>query len=131
MHGEFDGAEMHAVLFRTRDENDAFDIFDCAGLDERGQEVGEHGAVDVPVFLLGFFLQVRGEEDVFAADVLEVFGHAVGRGLQVNVVVEDVVGVVFLFAARERVDGGPLLAVLAQLCDDFAAEDAFEVLKGV
>ena len=39
--------------------------------------------------------------------------------------VDDCVGVLFLFAARQGVYGGPLLAMFAKLGDDLAAEDAW------
>jgi hypothetical protein len=41
-------------------------------------------------------------------------------------VVDHVVGVVLHFAAGEGVDGGPLCAVLTELEDDLATEDAYE-----
>ena len=46
-------------------------------------------------------------------------------------VVDDVVGVGFFFGARERVDGGPLRAVLGEFGDDLAAEDAWGLLEEV
>lgn len=45
-------------------------------------------------------------------------------------VVDHIVWIVVLFAAREGVDGGPLLAVLAEFCDDLASEDAWTTSIG-
>jgi hypothetical protein len=42
--------------------------------------------------------------------------------------VDYIVGVGFLFAAGERVDGGPLGVVLRELGDYLAAEDVWGVL---
>jgi hypothetical protein len=44
--------------------------------------------------------------------------------LQVDVVVDYVVGIFFFLAAGEGVDGWPLCAVLTELEDDLATKDA-------
>jgi hypothetical protein len=115
---------MDTVLFRAAYENNSLHIVDSAGFLECGEEVGEHGAVYFPgvfFFVLG---EVCGKENVFTTYGLEVVGHFIGGGLQVDVVVDHVVGVFFFFAAGEGVDGWPLCAVLAELEDDLATEDA-------
>jgi hypothetical protein len=115
---------MHTVLFGTTHQNDPLDVVDGAGFREGGEEVREHSAVYFPGVFFVVLGEVGGEEDVVSAYGLEVVGHFIRRGLQVDVVVNHVVRVVFLFAAGEGVDGGPLCAVLGELEDDLAAEDA-------
>ena len=56
LHGLFGATEVHAVLLGACGEDDAFELLGGAGNGEGVEEVGEHGAVDVPVLLFGVFL---------------------------------------------------------------------------
>ena len=55
-HGLFWTAEMDAVLLGACGEDDTFELPGGAGDVEGVEEVGQHGAVDVPVFLFSVFL---------------------------------------------------------------------------
>ena len=59
-------------------------------------------------------MEVDSEDDVFGFHILEVFGHLFGGRGQVDMVMDDVGQVVFLFAMGEGMHGGPFLRVAAE-----------------
>ena len=66
---------MDAVLFCAGGEDDAFEMLVGAGLVECLEEVFEHGAIDVPIFLFSVLLKIGGEKDVFCLYSLKLLCH--------------------------------------------------------
>lgn len=54
--------------------------------------------VDIPVLLLGIFLQVRRKEEVVGFDALQLLGHSFGLSGQVDGIMSNSWGIFFFLA---------------------------------
>lgn len=56
-------------------------------------------------------MEIGSKEDILHLYLFEVFGHRLGRTLQVNVVVHHVRRILVFLAARGRMNGFPLVGI--------------------
>jgi hypothetical protein len=131
LHRIFHLPQMNTIMLRACHEQHALNPLPRPRDLQRLQKTLQDRAIDLPILLLGGFLDIRREEDVLGLHAVKLGGNLSRRSCEIDVPVLYVRRVLFFLRSGDCVDGGPLGGIFGQCEHDFAPEDACEGERGL